>query len=225
MQFDKKKFIPAFERALGELHDQQKNGINFLLYKVNSDPRWKYLTDVADFLAIAWYETAATMQPLVETGPRPYFDRYESKTRRGRFLGNTFPGDGYNYRSRGYVPVLGRSAYTRADQLLALSGRLVANPGLAKTPEYAYRIASTGFFDGIMCHNLSSVIRESGGFFFGARRALGGIAAAGRITETARKIRVALRETISFSLDPSLINPDDFSNRPGTIIRAPFESR
>lgn len=83
-------------------------------------------------LATSYHETAQTMQPIVERGPRAYFDKYEPGTRLGRMLGNTQPGDGFRFRGEGDVQNTGRRnakfASDRLNQVFGLSLDLVANP-------------------------------------------------------------------------------------------------
>ena len=52
-------------------------------------------------------------------------------------LGNTQPGDGKRYKSRGPIQLTGRDNYRKAGQALGLD--LEGNPELVKTPEVGFR--------------------------------------------------------------------------------------
>lgn len=57
----------------------------------------------------------------------------------GGRMGNDQPGDGYQYRGRGYIQLTGKNQYEAAGQALGMD--LVRNPDLAAEPENAARIA------------------------------------------------------------------------------------
>lgn len=57
----------------------------------------------------------------------------------GGRMGNDQPGDGYQYRGRGYIQLTGKNQYEAAGQALGMD--LVKNPDLAAEPENAARIA------------------------------------------------------------------------------------
>lgn len=81
-----------------------------------------------------------TFAPERQPGSEGYFRRmYEFK----RSLGNTEPGDGARYCSRGFLPILGRSEYAQYGKLIGAD--LVADPDLALEPAHAARILAYAF--------------------------------------------------------------------------------
>ena len=88
--------------------------------------------EFAYVLATAHHETAHTMRPIYEKGPKSYFSKYDGRAD----LGNNRPGDGYRFRGRGFVQITGRKNYERYG--------LDKNPDLALQPQTAARIACDG---------------------------------------------------------------------------------
>jgi predicted chitinase len=95
----------------------------------------------AEIAAIATIGTEGyTFAPERQVGSEGYFRRmYEFK----RSLGNTEPGDGARYCSRGFLPILGRSEYAQYGKLIGAD--LVADPDLALEPAHAARILAYAF--------------------------------------------------------------------------------
>lgn len=56
-------------------------------------------------------------------------------------LGNTFKGDGKKFKGRGYIQLTGRTNYNAMSKELFGDNRLVLNPELLATPEYAMESA------------------------------------------------------------------------------------
>jgi putative chitinase len=106
------------------------------------------LDELAYDLGTAYHETAHTMQPITERGPKSYFNKYEPGTKIGKVLGNTQPGDGYRYRGEGHVQNTGRAnagkASRRLNEVFGLQLDLVANPAQRGDP----RVSALSLFLG-----------------------------------------------------------------------------
>jgi hypothetical protein len=129
----------------GKLTQQQVDGTNQLLsmwgrYGDGDNRKLAYL------LATAAWETAYTMRPIHERGPKSYFKKYEPGTPIGKALGNTVPGDGYKFRGRGHVQLTGRRNYAKAGKAFGVD--LVKEPDLALSPDISARVLITGCLEG-----------------------------------------------------------------------------
>lgn len=148
--------------------------------------------DIAKFayvLATAFHETAQTMQPITEFGPKTYFKKYDGR----KDLGNTEPGDGYRFRGRGYVQITGRLNYKMWGDILEIP--LTAEPDLALVPDYAGRIAVEGMMTGVFTgKKLSDYINDKRRDFVGARRIINGQDRARLIAGYAASFYAALKE-------------------------------
>ncbi len=137
-----KLFFDAVRGTYGALSQEQVDGFNTLI-KASDDLPVRHQAYV---LATAWHETAHTMQPIYERGPRGYFEKYEPGTKLGKVLGNTKDGDGFKYRGRGYVQLTGRRNYALAGTKLGIN--LLDHPDKALEAEVAARIIVAGMSDG-----------------------------------------------------------------------------
>jgi hypothetical protein len=129
----------------GKLTQQQVDGTNQLLSmwgRYGDGDNWK----AAYLLATAAWETAYTMRPIHERGPKTYFKKYEPGTPIGKALGNTVPGDGYKFRGRGHVQLTGRRNYAKAGKAFGVD--LVKEPDLALSPDISARVLITGCLEG-----------------------------------------------------------------------------
>lgn len=147
MQINRKAFFDAYRTAYGALSQSQEDGLGLLLASIEdygdlADLRW-----IAYMLATIKHECAETWQPIVERGPKAYFDQYEAGTKIGKRLGNVDPGDGFRFRGRGYVQLTGRANYARMADRLGYN--IEARPDLALTPVVAYEIIAVGMRDGL----------------------------------------------------------------------------
>lgn len=195
------KFFPVIRGSVfhGHLNQAEVDGVNFILDEWEAEPTFSDLRWLAYMLSTAYYETAATMQPVHEFGGDAYFTKmYDVRGRRPQMataMGNTTPGDGIRYCGRGYVQLTWKNNYARMGQLLGVD--LVNHPDLAMDPKIAIRIMFRGMtdpnphntFSGV---NLQHYILGAREDWVGARHVINGTDHAGEIAETAQDFHRAL---------------------------------
>lgn len=129
--------------------DIQKSAIQRLLDAM-SKAGITNVQEQAYILATADWESTgfATLYELGEEGIDNYTffeNKYGVGTDKGEELGNTQPGDGYNFRGHGYVHVTGRSNYKYWSNRLHQD--FLHNPDLMTDPDTAAQIAVEGMRD------------------------------------------------------------------------------
>ena len=151
-------------------------------------------------LATVKHECGDTWQPIIERGPRSYFDQYETGSAKGTRLGNTNPGDGYRYRGRGYVQITGRGNYVRLTSVLALGpdANLERDPEHTLRPAIAYAIMSVGMRKGLFTGKKLSdyIVRGGGCDYRQARRIINGLDRAALIADYAATFEDILRTSM-----------------------------
>ena len=121
--------------------------------KTTNPPEYRkqFLEDVLDengmspiakacFMARMDQETGG-FRYMYELGSPSYFTKYDGR----QDLGNSQPGDGYNFRGRGYIQLTGRGNYTRYGPAVGVD--LVNNPDLAADEAVAARVALTYWYN------------------------------------------------------------------------------
>lgn len=199
MRIDHTAFFNGYRDAYGKLTPGVIAGLELIGRNMESDPQLKNLRWAAYMLATVKHECDNTWQPILEKGPRSYFDQYETGTAKGRRLGNTETGDGYRYRGRGYVQITGRANYIKMTQVLGLGpdADLGRDPEQAVRPAIAYQIMSVGMRKGLFTgKKLSDFIGPSGCDYLNARRIINGVDQAPKIAGYATTIETILRRAI-----------------------------
>jgi len=199
MRIDHTAFFNGYRDAYGRLTQSVVSGIELLGRNMEADPNLKNIQWAAYMLATVKHECADTWQPIVERGPRSYFEKYETGTPLGKRLGNTEPGDGYRFRGRGYVQITGRANYARLTKELGLGPEadLVADPEQTLRPQIAYQIMSLGMRKGLFTgKKLSDYISSGTADYKNARRIINGLDQAARIAQYATTLEGIIRASI-----------------------------
>lgn len=134
MRFHREIFFDRFRQEFGKLSQNQVDGLNFLLDKLEKDTFT--LEQAAYVLATTKHETGHTFQPVREKRARP--------GTRVRQLQDRYWGSGFF--GRGYVQLTHKENYKKAGESLGLD--LVNQPDLALEPEAAYQIMAAGMREG-----------------------------------------------------------------------------
>lgn len=108
--------------------------------------------EVAAFIAQVAHESFY-FHYLTEIGRRSYFDKYEHR----KDLGNTYAGDGYTYRGRGYIQLTGRANYTAFRDWLGGKPDVVLHPELVAQPNLGV-LAALYFWQTKKCGEVSNDI-------------------------------------------------------------------
>jgi hypothetical protein len=178
----------------GKLTQQQVDGINHLVSmwgRYGDGDRYK----LSYLLATTAWETAYTMQPIHERGPKSYFSKYEPGTSIGKALGNTTAGDGFKFRGRGHVQLTGRRNYAKAGKAFGID--LIKEPDLALTPDVSARVLITGCLEGWFTgRSLGQYITPDMRDYKNARRVVNGLDKATQIAAMAKVFESALSARI-----------------------------
>lgn len=95
------------------------------------------VNEIASFLAQVLHESGGLKWLREIWGPTPAQARYEGRTD----LGNTVKGDGKKFMGRGLIQLTGRANYLKMSKDLFGDSRLLQNPDLLSTAEYAVKSA------------------------------------------------------------------------------------
>ena len=137
----------------GRLNRKQVQGLNFLIgFWRDRYAEMISVRQLAYNLGTTALETDWTMQPIDEYGDDAYFERrYGHRTKKGKELGNTRPGDGARFAGAGLVMQTGRRNARFSSQRLQAMGVDVdfeANPELRNDPEMAAHCLLLGNHEG-----------------------------------------------------------------------------
>jgi hypothetical protein len=199
LSFDDELLAKAYAQAFPKPRQMfsRSSGFGRLLTCIEQDPDVADVRHAAYMLATVKHECAGAWEPVIERGPRDYFNKYEAGTPSGVELGNSQPGDGFRYRGRGFVQITGRANYLKLGHALHLGNKLVENPELALDLDIAYRILSYGMRKGVFTYrNLAKYINDQGCDYFNARRIINRLDQAQKISDYARRLEQVLADSM-----------------------------
>jgi hypothetical protein len=133
----------AVRLALGLEGDCGLNVVGAMMGMVD----WPSVPVAIYALATIHHETGGSFEPRLEPGAEEDFINFEPDTVLGVMLGNRFPGDGFLFRRRGYMPIVGRQAYTVFGSRLKL--KLIDHPEHLLEPEHAFTMLREGMIQGL----------------------------------------------------------------------------
>lgn len=200
--FDRKKFFDKYRDTFGKLSQGQVDGISALLKAIEGDDAIQEIPHVAYMFATVKHETADKFQPITEYGSKSYFNKYDpiladtaTRRQRAKDHGNTVEGDGYTYRSRGYVQITWKNNYEKLGK--AISTNLVTNPDHALKPQIAYKIMSYGMRNGSFTgKKLSDYLNAKKTDYTNARKIINGLDKADLIKGYAEKFETILKYSV-----------------------------
>lgn len=178
-KYDTQAFLKAFESAFFKLSYSQKEGLSFLIKKINADSFT--IAQAAYVLATIYWETGRTFQPIKELRERPTSPRRKNQDR--YWLTGEY--------GRGYVQITWDRNYRKF-------GLGPDERDKALEPETAYLIASEGMKNGLFTgYKLSDYINSKEKNFIEARRIINGQDKASIIAGVAIGIEQALRGSVT----------------------------
>lgn len=182
MKFHRTKFFDAYRSAFGPLNQQQVDGLNFLLDRIEESNL--LLPQAAYVLATILHETALTYQPIAEYGKG-----------KGKAYGKPDPHTGQVYYGRGYVQLTWRRNSETFGKMLDID--LLNNPDLALDPAISWQITLKGMTEGLFTGKaLDDYITKDKKQYRSARRIINGLDRADLIAGYAEKFEAILKESL-----------------------------
>lgn len=176
MRFNRKTFFLIYRNGFGDLDQEQVDGLEFLLGKLESDAF--SLKQAAYVLATIDHETAHTFQPIMERRERASSPRRKNQD---RYWLTGFQG-------RGYVQITWDYNYEKFG--------IDDTPEKALEPETAYMIVSKGMRQGMFTGKKLSDYINGKADYRNARKIVNGLDKADQIAANARKFEAILESAI-----------------------------
>jgi putative chitinase len=192
MMFNRQQFFQVFREKFGEINQNQADGLNFLLGKIEADIRWTDISPIAYFLATIYHETSHTFKPIKELRGRP---GTKIRAIQDRYW-NT------GYYGRGYVQITWKKNY----EIFGIAD----TPEKALDPDTAYEIAAKGMIDGLFTgKKISEFCVVGKKDYVNARTVINGHDRATMIAGYAVNFEIALSASLEIQATPNpIIEPD-----------------
>lgn len=186
-------FYKTYREKFGKLKQEQVNGLNFLLDKLDNSQVLFYANQYAGILANIAHETAWTFQPIRERGAYNYF-----KYLIGR-LGNRNLREAYDYRGGGFIMTTGKLNYEMMSPYVKKvfpNIDIVKDPNQITNPEVSWITTETGLVKGLYTgRKITQYLNENTTDYYNFRRCINGTDRASLIAGYAEKFY----ECIDFS--------------------------
>jgi len=185
MRLDRNKFFDGFrDRLDSTIEQEQVEGLEFILGRMENDPFWKHIPQIAYALATVFHETAGSFQP-VEEG---YYLGAKAKAFQKKL--RYFPWFG-----RGYVQLTWKRNYELAKRELDVD--FIADPNAVMDPANSYRILTLGMHQGWFTgKKLDDYIKSDEKDYVEARKIINGTDKAGLIAGYARSFEKILTASL-----------------------------
>lgn len=202
MKFNRKKFFDGFKANIdSSLEQEQVNGLEFLLSKMEDDPLWRDVRHIAYAFATTGHETAWSFQPVEEgyyLGSKAKVVAFQKSLRY------------YPYFGRGYVQLTWETKkipnYSKASKALGVD--FVNKPELVMVPENAYKILTLGMHQGWFTgKKLTDFISGSKVDYKNARKIINGLDKATLIAGYAKQFESILRASLITSKEEKIVAP------------------
>lgn len=179
---DTDKFIFIYQETFGELKELAKEGLRFIVGKLNEDENIKDIRWKAYMLATVKHEVANTWQPISEYGKGKGY-KYGKPAANGKV-----------FYGRGYVQLTWDYNYKSFGKILGVD--LYNNPDLAMNKEYAYKIMSYGMRKGAFTGvGLNKYINSEKCDYINARKIINGLDKSELIAGYAKKLETILNNS------------------------------
>lgn len=198
MKFSRKTFFDGYRKAFGPLDQSEVDGLEFLLGKMEADPRWKNTEEIAYALSTIDHETNHTFQPIVE--------KRASRTRQPKLWASQNRYWSTGHQGRGFIQLTWPQNYERYG--------IKDEPDRALEPELAYEILTDGMHKGVYTgKKLSDYINDQETNYLEARRIVNAMDKAEQIAANAIKFE-AILDRAAIEISEEEVKSEGLSPKP-----------
>lgn len=210
MRFNRKTFFDKHRAKFGGLAQLQVDGLSFLLDKIEADPDWKSVPQIAYFLATIKHETGITRGGKLQTYQPIKELRGREGTKIRKIQDRYWPS---GFFGRGYVQITWEDNYRKFG--------IENDPEQALNPDTAYDIAARGMRKGMFTkHKLSDFVNGKVDYV-NARKVVNGLDKADLIANYAESFEDVLFEAAKeVSADAVEKKPEPIVTEAAVVVQA-----